>query len=64
MVLPQNLYTKYYATVDLHNLLHFVDIRNHNGAQFEMRKFAQAVESLAEKVVPSTMKIWKKLKGE
>jgi thymidylate synthase (FAD) len=62
MVLPQNLYTKFYATVDLHNLLHFIDIRNHHHAQFEMRKFAESIEQLAEKVIPETMKIWKKIK--
>lgn len=64
MVLPQNLYTKYYATVDLHNLLHFLDIRNHPHAQYEMRKFAQSIERLTEGVVPNVIKIWKKIKGK
>jgi len=33
MVLPQNLYTEYYGTVNLNNLLKFIDLRTHEGAQ-------------------------------
>ena len=32
-VLPQNLYTQYFGTVNLHNLLKFVSLRVHEGAQ-------------------------------
>ena len=31
-VLPQNLYTQYYGTVNLHNLLKFVSLRSHKGS--------------------------------
>ena len=33
MVIPQNLYTEYYATANLNNILKFIDLRTHEGAQ-------------------------------
>ena len=64
MVLPPNLYTSFYAKVDLHNLLHFLDIRNHPHAQEEIRIYAKAIEDLIEPIVPVTLKIWKELRNE
>ena len=37
-VLPQNMYTEYYGTVNLSNLLKFVELRTHDGAQWEIQK--------------------------
>ena len=37
-VLPQNLYTQYFGTVNLHNLLKFVSLRIHEGAQWEIQR--------------------------
>ena len=37
-VLPQNMYTEYYGTVNLSNLLKFIDLRTHEGAQWEIVK--------------------------
>ena len=42
MILPQNLYTEYYGTVNLNNLLKFIDLRTHEGAQWEIQKVAEA----------------------
>ena len=42
-VLPQDLYTEYYGTVNLSNLLKFIDLRLHEGAQWEIQRVAQAV---------------------
>ena len=36
-VLPQNLYTEYYGTVNLNNLLKFISLRMHEGAQWEIQ---------------------------
>ncbi len=52
MVLPQNMYTEMYATVNLHNLLHFIELRIHPRAQWEIRQFAKGLLTLAEKVAP------------
>lgn len=62
MVLPLNTYTSFYAKTDLHNLLHFLELRNHPDAQEEIRVYAKAIELLVEPIVPITFKIWKGLK--
>ncbi len=46
-VLPQNLYTKYFGTVSLHNLLKFVQLRSHEGAQWEIQQVAKACLNIA-----------------
>lgn len=58
MVLPQNMYTRFYATVDLHNLLHFIKLRDSEHAQFEMREYASSVRKLITEIVPITMDVW------
>jgi thymidylate synthase (FAD) len=55
MVLPQNLYTEYYGTVDLHNLVHFIRLREHEGAQWEIQKVAEALEVLGRDLWPVSM---------
>jgi thymidylate synthase (FAD) len=51
-VLPQNLYTEYYGTVNLHNLLKFVSLRVHEGAQWEIQQVAKACLSIAREHFP------------
>jgi len=51
-VLPQNLYTQYYGTVNLHNLLKFISLRSHEGAQWEIQQVAKACLSIALKHFP------------
>jgi len=52
MVLPLGLYTRFYATVDLNNLIKFVGLRDHEGAQWEIQQYARAVAKLAAKECP------------
>jgi len=54
-VLPQNLYTKYYGTVNLHNLLKFVQLRTHEGAQWEIQQVAEACLEIAEEHFPHSV---------
>jgi len=51
-VLPQNMYTKYYGTVNLNNLIKFVDLRLEDGAQFEIQMVAKACLSMAHRLWP------------
>ena len=51
-VLPQNLYTEYYGTVNLHNLLKFISLRLHEGAQWEIQQVARACLEIAKKHFP------------
>lgn len=55
-VLPQNLYTRYYGTVNLNNLLKFIDLRIHEGAQWEIQQVAKACFSIAYDLWPNTMR--------
>ena len=62
-VLPQNLYTQYYGTVDLHNLLKFISLRIHEGAQWEIQQVAQACLKIAEEHFPHSVEAYRKCKG-
>lgn len=64
MVLPQNMNTMFYAKTDLHNLLHFIDLRDSEHSQYEIRVYAQAMLKLITPIVPWTIEAWSKLKGE
>lgn len=55
-VLPQNLMTTFWATTDLRNLLHFIQLREDNHAQKEMREYAVAIKTLIEPIVPHVIK--------
>ncbi len=63
-ILPQFMYTNFFGTVDLHNLLHFLELRTHIHSQHEMRLYAIAIENIVKEVVPITYKYWKELKEE
>lgn len=57
-VLPQNMYTEYYGTVNLNNLLKFVDLRMHDGAQWEIQRVAQSCLDIATQLWPITVKAY------
>ena len=58
-VLPQNLYTQYYGTVNLHNLLKFISLRSHDGAQWEIQQVAKACLEIACQHFPESVNAWK-----
>jgi len=62
-VLPQNLYTEYYGTCNLNNLLKFIDLRTHQGAQWEIQKMAHACLDIARELWPVTVKAYQDLRG-
>jgi len=63
-VLPQNMYTEYYGTVCLNNLIKFIDLRTHEGAQWEIQKVAEACKEIATSLWPITMKHYNDIKLE
>ena len=63
-VLPQNLYTKYYGTVNLHNLLKFVSLRIHEGAQWEIQQVAKACLEIVREHFPHSVESYMKHKME
>ncbi len=46
MILPSSMYTELYFTVDLRNLLHFLELRLHDHAQYETREFAKGISRI------------------
>ncbi len=64
MILPQNLYTEYYGTCNLSNLLKFIDLRTHEGAQWEIQKVAEACLDIASDLWPVAVESYRKTKDE
>lgn len=62
-VLPQTLYTEYYGTVNLNNLLKFVSLRLHDGAQWEIQKVAEACLEIAADLFPVTVRSFQNVSG-
>jgi thymidylate synthase (FAD) len=63
-VLPQNMYTEYYATVNLNNLLKFIDLRTHAGAQWEIQKLALGMLDIAKTLWPEAVGAYAELRRE
>lgn len=62
MILPQNLYTEYYGSVNLNNLLKFIDLRMHEGAQWEIVKVAEACLEIATDLWPEAVSSYRELR--
>ncbi|MDQ6857955.1 MAG: FAD-dependent thymidylate synthase [Chloroflexota bacterium] len=54
MNLPVSLYTQLYWKMDLHNLLHFLNLRADAHAQYEIRVYAEALLEIVKQWVPLT----------
>ena len=52
--LPQNTFTEFYWKIDLHNLLHFLQLRIDDHAQKEIRDLANQIYDLIKPIVPVT----------
>lgn len=55
-VLPLGTYTQFYWKIDLHNLLHFLELRTAPNAQYEIRVYAEAIQDMIADWVPHTYK--------
>ena len=62
MVLPQNLYTQYWGTVNLNNFFKFLSLRDHSGSQYEIQLMAKACKELAKQVWPNLIEIYENTK--
>jgi len=59
-VLPLSTYSHMFATVDLHNLFHFLQLRLHSHSQYEIRVYAEAMLQLIEPIVPVSVDAFRK----
>lgn len=62
-VLPVATYSHMFATVDLHNLFHFLTLRLHPHAQYEIRVYAEAMLKLIEPIVPVAVTVFDETRG-
>jgi thymidylate synthase (FAD) len=51
-LLPLAIYTEFYWTASLQAVVNFIKLRQHPGAQYEIRVYADAIEELTAAVVP------------
>lgn len=58
-VLPVGTYSHMFATVNLHNLMHFLKLRLHSHSQYEIRVYAEAILKLIEPIVPHSVAAFK-----
>ena len=59
-VLPQNMMVTFWGTVDLSNLLHFLELRDSDHAQSEIREYAIAIKKLIKPIVPHVAAYYEK----
>lgn len=59
-VLPVSVYSRFYAKVDLNNLLKFINLRMKSNAQYEIQKYAQVLLELIKPIVPLSVAAWEK----
>ncbi len=50
--LPLSTYTEWYWKIDLHNLFHFLELRLHPTAQFEIREYAKIIAEIVKETCP------------
>ena len=62
-ILPQNLYTEYYGTCNANNLLKFIELRIHDGAQWEIQQVAKACGQIARNLWPEMMSAYEEVRG-
>lgn len=63
-VLPVNTYTEFYCKNDLHNTLNFINLRDHEHAQYEIKVYAQAMLEMMNSIVPSAIKSHKGVRND
>jgi len=62
-VLPVATYSHMFASVNLLNLLKFLNLRCHEHAQFEIRVYGEALRELSKQVAPACIETWDKHRG-
>ena len=62
-VLPQNMMVTFWGTVDLSNLLHFLELRDSEHAQWEIKEYAVAIKKLIKPYIPNVAAYFEK-KGQ
>ena len=60
--LPLSTYTEWYWKMDLHNLMHFLNLRCDGHAQWEIRQYADIIGGIVKMVTPIAFEAWEDYK--
>lgn len=60
-VLPEALYTRFYATANLHNIFHYHKLRDDEHAQPEIREYARCIGHITEELFPLAWLAYKEM---
>ena len=58
-LLPMNTYTRFFGSVNLHNMFHFLRLRLHSHTQYEMRMYALALLHICSVIAPVATRAFK-----
>lgn len=58
MTLPMGMYTEWWWTVNLRSLFNFMNLRSSETAQWEIRQYSEALESIVQEQLPLAYKAW------
>lgn len=58
IILPLNLYTEFYWTVNARSLMNFLSLRTGEDAQYEIRMYAEEIKKIFEEKCPMVFKSW------
>lgn len=61
-VLPVGIYTEFYSTWDLRNLLHFFTLRDDPHAQWEHQQYGKAMKTIAAQYFPWCLEAYERFK--
>jgi thymidylate synthase (FAD) len=61
MVLPVAQYTQFYWSINARSLLNFISLRADSHAQWEIRRYAEAIQGMFSAKMPWTWEAWAKL---
>ncbi len=61
MVLPVAQYTQFYWSINARSLLNFINLRADSHAQWEIRRYAEAIQDIFSAKMPWTWEAWKGL---
>lgn len=58
MILPLNQYTEVYWTASFQAIMNFIELRDEDTAQWEIREYAKAMKELMLEIYPETTSVW------
>ena len=58
IILPLNIYTEVYWTASFQAIMHFISLRDHSHAQWEIREYSKTMKDIMLSAFPTTTSIW------